>query len=144
MLDFMVFADAEEEPECKPKQILIQLFAEGKLKNFMKLWSVNKYEGFTNCHEESIALMADLNNAEMSSGWTMCSATKTSCGTHSWIEYDGWAIDTRAGDRRPLTIMDSNAYRKRIGAQNIICSDAKDVGIYLITGKWPITNRLTD
>jgi hypothetical protein len=81
---------------------------------------------FGNCHEVAIALMADLIMAGISKNWYWVEGFALKSNgekwEHSWLEYDGWAIDAsnhhtepyRDEDNIPILVYDSDFYRNSL------------------------------
>jgi hypothetical protein len=99
--------------------------SKGKVSGF-----VNAFNDYTseagNCHDAAIALMVDLTVAGYSQGWTWVQA-RVSFGTigdafeHSWLEFDGWAVDAASGK---CLVMDAGWFREKCRAGDYIHAEA--------------------
>lgn len=128
-LRFMVMRD-DNEPSgpCTPCETLERLAAVGGLPHFLKAFGAPSHEGLGDCHEVTLALMTDLVVAHRSDGWSLVQGT-VDFGTdkgadHSWLEYDGWALDVANG--KILAIPTARFYTM-IAARNVTARNARQV-----------------
>jgi hypothetical protein len=57
-------------------------------------------DGLGDCHDIAMALMTDLSLAGAAEGWAYVLGglrTKNGVIEHSWLEFDGWAVDAANG-----------------------------------------------
>jgi len=103
--------------ECYPLTILKSLALAGKLGRFTAHWRNPKVDS----RKITKALADDLRDAPpMPVRWHCYAADRPPAGSLSWIECDGWAIDTgNAGPDRPVVILSASDYRNLTGATNI-------------------------
>jgi hypothetical protein len=101
--------------------VFVDLLEAGQLREFMIL-----RRGVSNCHGITNALYRDLDDA----GWAQSFALKRGSsellrsehdpeGLHSWLEINGWAIDTANGASRPVIIMPTDAYYGVLHVTNV-------------------------
>ena len=104
-LDFVLSSTLE----CYPLTLLKSLVLAGKLGRFTAHWHDPKVDS----HKITRALAADLRDAPpMPVRWHCYTADRPPAGSLSWVECDGWAIDTgNAGPGRPVTILRESEFR---------------------------------
>lgn len=115
-LEFALMSDGSHS-ECYPLMVLRGLAESGKLQRFAAHWGKRKGD----CHEIAKALADDLRDAPpMPLNWHWYIGNRPAAGELSWIECDGWAIDTNnGGPERPVLIHRASDYRRITGATNI-------------------------
>ena len=76
----------------------------------------------------AVCLMRDLTAAGQSAGWTwvrgQIRTAKAGVFENSWLEFDGWAVDTSGGE---CLCMDAEFYRRAFKAKNVRVGDAAAV-----------------
>jgi hypothetical protein len=101
-LRFILVKEDDEADRCSPLSVLAALSEINLLGRFRAAIAPDKiYGGLGNCHEACFALLADLAQAGQVNGWKWAAvrvAPKGELFRHSWLEYDGWAIDCGRGD----------------------------------------------
>jgi hypothetical protein len=101
---------------CKALEILDALARDNQLKEFgeeIQKRAVRVANGDTvggNCHDVTAALLNDLDDADALSGWLECKADVDFAGKsdyieHSWVEFDGYAIDNADGKCTALPVL---------------------------------------
>jgi len=102
-LDFVLSSTLE----CYPLTLLKSLVLAGKLGRFTAHWHDPKVDS----HNITRALAADLRDAPpMPVRWHCYTADRPPAGSLSWVECDGWAIDT-GKHGRPVTILRELEFR---------------------------------
>jgi hypothetical protein len=112
-LDFVLSSTLE----CYPLTLLKSLVLAGKLGRLTAHWHDPKVDS----HKIRKALAADLRNAPpMPVRWHCYTADRPPAGSLSWVECDGWAIDTgKAGPGQPVTILRASEFRNMTGATHV-------------------------
>lgn len=92
--------DTDNVADPKAAEILTDLYARGLLKTFMKVYTEHIPIGSEgNCHDVAFALMANLLMVGKARGWVWATGhveLLSGRGMHSWLEFDGWAVDATA------------------------------------------------
>lgn len=139
-IQYLVLPDPKRpDRSCKPKEIIDRLMKSGALELSLDTITaktpIGEVEG--NCHEVAMTMMIDLIRAENHKGWVWLTGYKLggkkdgSNWEHSWLEYDGWAIDASNNHERipvegvPILIYDASWYRKAYKLKVTKCRNAK-------------------
>jgi len=132
-LEIAVFPDpSKPDRPCMPAGIISGLMSEiralGRLSMLEECVMDQALHGGPrgNCHDASLALLMDLYRAARSDGWRLLNGTykERPKEKHSWLEFDGWAVDTGRGR---ILIAEANDYRKHTGAVSRRSLDADQV-----------------
>lgn len=76
-----------------------------------------------NCHFTAFALLRDLVDAGKQNGWTWCHGYVWNSETnnhisHSWLEFEGWSIDSSFIDRT-ICVIEDDLFRSLFKAENV-------------------------
>lgn len=116
---FVLVKDDLDPAHCTAQTIIATLFSTGRLNQWKAAIGPDKiYGGMGNCHEACFALLADLTTAGQQAGWKWATAETQRCGKHSWLEYDGWAIDCGRGD--VVLFWQAAEFRKQIKLRSAV------------------------
>jgi hypothetical protein len=105
--------------------VLRRLLTEDRLPTWIDAYrdvAADRTEG--NCHDVALALMTDLVVAGQAAGWHWVRArVRNPSGVffHSWLEYDGWAVDAAIGK---CLVADAQWYRRAFQARDVELRDA--------------------
>ena len=113
---------ARPERECRPAMLLQELLDAQRLPLFLDAASEIGVEGLGNCHAVACSLMADLIVVGRSEGWRWATGRTKHYTQHSWLEVDGWAVDTLT--RHMVLFADVWWYRRTQHARDIRLRDA--------------------
>lgn len=108
--------------------VLAPMLSNGELRHFTEAFGKPSRDGLGDCHEVALALMTDLVVAGRAAGWKWCEGLVTSDPyEHSWLEFDGWAIDASNGRAKGgrVLIAPRAWYRSHQLAQRVTERDAK-------------------
>lgn len=128
-IKYIVCPDPKKpEHSCRPEKILRNLIKSGAFKmsldTIMEKTPTGEPEG--NCHEIAVTIMVDLIRTGNAKGWAWLEGYKSresrdeSDWEHSWLEYDGWAVDASHAHSKkhkrdiPILIFDAQFYRKNL------------------------------
>lgn len=124
----MVMLDDKAPEKPSPAAtVLDKLVRDGRLSCFLNaFFKWPSADGLGNAHEVAMGLMIDLMMARQSDGWVWVRGDLKGRGpcrdyNHSWLEYQGWAVDAACGLVR---IWPSWWYRSTEGARRLILRDA--------------------
>jgi len=84
---------------CVPAYLLRDLHSKGALKHLISAMADKPLPGepAENCHNIAIGLMGDLMILDIANGWNWIKGKHHMWPvTHSWLEFDGWAVDAAA------------------------------------------------
>jgi hypothetical protein len=73
---------------CRPAEVLKRLIEARRMRRL----EMPREPG--DCHEVALAIMLNLREANAAHGWENCAGITEKIGLHSWLECDGWAVDT--------------------------------------------------
>lgn len=95
----IAFPPRAVDPVCRPAEELRRLLDAGALRHFVEECAeqADANDGLGNCHDATLALMADLIMAKAADYWRWCQGTVVPLGAHSWLERDGWPLTARTG-----------------------------------------------
>jgi hypothetical protein len=118
---------------CPPAEVLARLLDDGRLPHFIADFGEPSSDGLADCHQVAIALMVDLFVAGCVAGWKWCEGTSEQTGRHSWVEFEGWAIDASNGHLRggALLIADAAWYRSHGKFEGVIARDSTETRLWL-------------
>jgi hypothetical protein len=95
-LKVMVQLEGSGRNHCTAAEAIGAVRDAGQLPRFEKTFGRVSLDGLGDCHEIAMALMVDLVMARAAEGWSYVLGTiRGPAGhiEHSWLEYDGWAVD---------------------------------------------------
>jgi len=94
----------ERNPAVRPQaaDVLTRLLNEGRLTSFFDR-PTNERDG--DCHDSALSLLRDLRVAGADRGWVLVQGVCKRIGLHSWLEFDGWAVDFSNTSLHPALIM---------------------------------------
>jgi hypothetical protein len=123
---------AKNRQECSAASILQNLYNQGRIMVFQNTPQPDE-EG-SNCHEVTLALIVDLLNAGITAKWKLVKGIINPGGkhalpfSHSWIEYDGWAVEASGifSEKNQIMIMDAFMYKRQLNAKKIKKRGVKD------------------
>jgi hypothetical protein len=109
-VNFLVSPKRNGDQRCIPAHQLASMLDAGQLPRFAAVWAKPSHDGLGDCHEVASALMTDLIVAGRSAGWCWCTGVSPAHGEsgHSWLECEGWAVDTSNGAERGGTVLCSD------------------------------------
>lgn len=96
-----------------------------------------EFDGLNNCRMVAIAFMTDVTLDGSAGGWSWCRGRcKRLNGTtfqHSWLEYDGCAVDATFGDGFSTLIINRSCYRKTRGVRSPKIRNAKQFRKWMLS-----------
>ena len=108
--------------EASAATLLGHLLNSGRLNAFERAFAdYGPDHAAGNCHDVALGLMADVMAAGCSDGWTWVTGIDHGGNDHSWIEYDGWAVDGSCGK---LLVSDASWYRQTLRIRQAVERDA--------------------
>jgi hypothetical protein len=123
--------DPDHPRACAAIPVITLLHEEGHLPHFSEVFGAPSPDGLGDCHETSVALMADLIAAGRSNGWQWVEGTHRMHRPpilHSWLEFDGWAIDVANGK---ILVMEAAMYRSMTKAHGLTRRNAQQMQAHL-------------
>lgn len=96
---FRVLRDRDRD-RCSAADEMEALLRTGAALVIVKYFGQRGDGDLGDCHEIAVALMCDLTVAGRDEGWSWVQGTATLGSEpvfHSWLEYDGWAVDASNG-----------------------------------------------
>ncbi|KYF87805.1 hypothetical protein BE20_24990 [Sorangium cellulosum] len=125
--------DPDKPRECRAIPVITRLHHEDRLPNFTEVFGAPSPDGLGDCHEVSLALMVDLIAAGCSDGWQWVTGTHRMHRPpllHSWLEFDGWAVDVANGK---VLVMEAAMYRSMTKAHGLTRRNAQQTRDHLET-----------
>jgi len=125
----------ETSGPCPAQEALANLHSGGKLPNFAARFRGTRSDGLGNCHDVVLALLEDLLREGEAEGWEwlvgMVHFKNTGDIEHSWLEFDGWALDASDSRGGMILFMEDHAYRKQYSARVSVARDAQESATWL-------------
>ena len=145
MIKYFISADLNNpDRPCKPVDVINDLIDRVKFRSALEFINKKIPHGGGNCHQVAGAIIVALIKTGNAKGWTWVKGY-IDYGEygwqHSWLEYDGWAIDASSlqkhlcKDAIPILICDALYYREYYEFQAITqlnVTQIKKKWIYLL------------
>jgi hypothetical protein len=111
---------------CTPAEVINELGSGGRLPTFMQELTAPSPDGLGNCHHIALGLMTDLILADKADGWVWVEGqirtNRSGWIAHSWLEYDGWAIDAVEGG---ILFVRAASHLRMTNARNMTKRDSR-------------------
>ncbi len=132
-LTFAVSVNPEKPDQLAPgaaAALLRRLLDARALPHWSRLVGLESPDGLGDCHEVAQALMADLLMAHEAAGWSWVTGTQLDGRDHSWLEFDGWAVDashwTLSKTGGGVLVMDADLFRAAYRAASVAVLSAAE------------------